>query len=556
MRFSVGLGIIAAAGCAALKGNGPPQAQPVVFYTVTAEMALARHEPRVAALQYAVAAELDSGYLPRAVLVAEQGLQPDVALQESERWIRADPKELEAQRAAGSSALSLQAITIAAAHYSFVLAHAPDGSAAEFGRLEETLRSADNVYGARQLADRLAKGLPASVATLRLQGYTALRADDPAAAARSFAAALAQPDVADTNGELTQAWRRARVLSGEADEALAESHAQLERDDTPANRFDYSLLLWSARRDELAREQLEQLAKQAQSRPDALRLLALVDYQAGDDAAAATHFTELLTTGAYVDDGFYYLGLIAERHDDLERALRSYARVQSGENMVPALLRAASILYRHGAQHQADDLLDRLLGDEAARAPEILAARADIYGQAGHAELALGLLQEALVQYPYSVDLRYALATAYERSGQVDAALAELQELLKARPDDPGAMNALGYTLADHGRHLHRARALIEQAYAAAPKSAAIRDSLGWVLYREGRAAEALPLLSGAFADEPGGDIGAHLGEVLWRQGRRAEAERIWTEARRIDTDGRLVQSTRKRLHEEERTGS
>jgi Flp pilus assembly protein TadD len=519
-------------------------------------MALARHEPRVAALQYAVAAERDPGYLPRTVAVAEQGLQPDVALRESERWFRVDPNALEAQRAAGSAALSLQAIAIAATHYGFVLAHAPDGSAAEFARLEQNLRSADNIYGARQLADRLAQGLPASVASLRLQGYTALRADDPAAAARSFAAALAQPGAADPNGELTQAWRRARVLSGEADQALAESRAQLERDDTAANRFDYSLLLWSARRDALAREQLQQLAKQAQSRPDALRVLALVDYQAGDDAAAATQFTELLTTGAYVDDAFYYLGLIAERHEDLERALRSYARVQGGENMVTALLRAASILYRHGAEAQADDLLDRLLADEAQRAPEIIAARADIYGQAGHPELALRVLQAALVQYPYSVDLRYALATAYERGGQVDAALAELQAFLKERPDDPGAMNALGYTLADHSRHLHRARALIERAYAAAPKSAAIRDSLGWVLYRQGRTAEALPLLTGAFADEPGGDIGAHLGEVLWRLDRHAEAERVWTEARRIDSDGRLVQATRKRLHEEERAGS
>jgi Tfp pilus assembly protein PilF len=100
---------------------------------------------------------------------------------------------------------------------------------------------------------------------------------------------------------------------------------------------------------------------------------------------------------------------------------------------------------------------------------------------------------------------------------------------------------------------LSRARSLIEHAYAAAPKSAAIRDSLGWVLYRQGRTAQALPLLSEAFADEPGGDIGAHLGEVLWQLDQRAEAERIWTEARRIDADNRLVQSTRARLHEQKR---
>ena len=46
---------------------------------------------------------------------------------------------------------------------------------------------------------------------------------------------------------------------------------------------------------------------------------------------------------------FYYLGLIAERHGDLEKALRLYAQVQSGDNAVPALLRASSILQTHGA---------------------------------------------------------------------------------------------------------------------------------------------------------------------------------------------------------------
>ena len=48
-------------------------------------------------------------------------------------------------------------------------------------------------------------------------------------------------------------------------------------------------------------------------------------------------------------------------------------------------------------------------------------------------------------------------------------------------------MNALGYTLADHSRDLARARKLIERAHAAAPKNAAILDSLGWVLFRQGR---------------------------------------------------------------------
>ena len=115
-------------------------------------------------------------------------------------------------------------------------------------------------------------------------------------------------------------------------------------------------------------------------------------------------------------------------------------------------------------------------------------------------------------QYPDSVDIRYAIASTYEEAGHVGAALRELKEVLKPRPDDPAALNAYGYTLADHNRELARARTLIERAYAAAPKNAAILDSLGWVLYRQGHDEQALPYLAAAYADDRGADIGAHLG--------------------------------------------
>jgi Tfp pilus assembly protein PilF len=120
---------------------------------------------------------------------------------------------------------------------------------------------------------------------------------------------------------------------------------------------------------------------------------------------------------------------------------------------------------------------------------------------------------------------------------------------LKTRPNDPAALNALGFTLADHGKELSRARKLIERAHAAAPRNAAILDSLGWVLYRQGRTAEGLPYLTAAYADDHDGDIAAHLGEVLWRLGKPDEARRIWDEASAFDADNQLLKSTRQRLN-------
>jgi tetratricopeptide (TPR) repeat protein len=179
----------------------------------------------------------------------------------------------------------------------------------------------------------------------------------------------------------------------------------------------------------------------------------------------------------------------------------------------------------------------------------VVAARAKIYSDSGDARQALVVLDRGLEQYPDSVDLRYAIATTYEEAGRVGAALQELDRVLKQRPDDPAALNAYGYTLADHNRKLGEARLLIERAYAVAPRNAAILDSLGWVLFRQGHDDQALPYAAAAYTEDRGADIGAHYGEVLWHLGRHAEADQVWTEAARADSDSRLLNETRRRLH-------
>jgi len=554
-RASIGLALAASAACAAIHPK-PEESAPQSFYTVTAEIALARHQPRIAAVQYAAAAanETDVKLLERAAQVAAEALQPSLEQEVAARWMQVDPKSVEAQRAAARAALALYKVDQAAAHYRAVLTRSPIGADAEFTALESELGGNDNIFGARQVADALADSFPSSAAALRVQGFAALRADDPAAAVRSLTAALALPGAGDHGGdeghrELLQTLGRAQIMAGDAEGPLARAQETLERQDTPANRLDYALLLMTAQRDSAASQQLEILTQNTDYAPVAVRLLGLVEFQEGHFEAATERFAQLLRAQRYLDDAFYYLGLIADRRNDPEQALRLYAQVQSGDNAVPALLRAAAILQKHGAPTAAGELLDRLVEDEPQRAPEILAARARMYVDLADYPQAIAVLERGEKEYPDSVDLRYAMASTYEDMGRVAAALHELTGLLDARPDDPAAMNALGYTLADHSRKLKRARKLIERAYAAAPKNAAILDSLGWVLFRQGHVAEAEPYLRAAYQDDRGGDIAAHLGEVLWQLGKPADAEHIWSEAGATDADNRLLKATRQRFH-------
>ena len=555
-RAGIVLGLGACAACAGMHAKPEDTPAPQSFYTVTAEIALARHHPRVAALQYAAAAQSDTDVrlLQRAAQVEADCLQPTLAEQVAARWIKVDPQAIEAHRAQARAALALYKIDQATAQYRFVLLNSPIGMDAELAALETELGGSDNVYGARQVADGLAGSFPPSLGMLRVQGTTAMRAEDPAAAVVSFTAALALPagsghDGDEARHELSQSLARAQILSGDIEGPLAQARAAVDHEQSPVNRLDYSLLLMTAERDDAAIQQLETLRKNAEYAPVALRLLGLIEFQRGHLEAATARFAELLQTDKYLDDAFYYLGLIADRSDDPEHALRLYAQVQSGENALPALLRAAKLLQTHGAAAASEELLDRLVEDEPLRAPEIVVARARIYSDANDFPRAIATLEQGISDYPDSVDLRYAMASTDEESGQITAALRELTRLVKTRPDDPAALNALGYTLADHSRNLTRARKLIERAYAASPKNAAILDSLGWVLFREGHAGEAEGYLRLAYDDDRGGDIAAHLGEVLWRLGKPADAERIWAEAGAVDRENRLLKETRHRLN-------
>jgi tetratricopeptide (TPR) repeat protein len=555
-RAFLGIGLLACTACGSLRGHSHAAPPPQSFYTVTAELALVRHEPRVAAVQYAAAAshESDPAIFSRATEVAAEALQPTLVQGIAQRWMQLDPKSLEARRAAGQSALALYLVDEAAADYRFILMNGPGGLETEFAEVETDLEATDNNFGAREVADRLAGYFPKSPAALRLQGLSALRADDPAAAVRSLSGALAlMPEAAgdakNARHDLNLTLARAKILAGDVDGPLTQARVLLSQEKNSVNRFDYAVLLMTALQETEAEEQLDILARDKDFEPVAVRLVGLIEFGQGHLDAATARFTQLVKAGKFLDDAFYYLALIADRNEDPEKALRLYAQVQKGENVVSALLRAAALLQKHNAQNAAAELLDRLLEDEPQRAPEILTARARMYNESHEAPKAFAVLDEAMDTYPDNVELRYAVASMYEDQGEVSSALRELNRITKLRPHDPAALNALGFTLADHDKQLAQARKLIERAHAAAPKNAAILDSMGWISFRQGRPADALPYLTEAYADDRSADIAAHLGEVLWQLGQHDKAEGIWAEAALMDADNHLLKSTRKRLH-------
>jgi Flp pilus assembly protein TadD len=265
---------------------------------------------------------------------------------------------------------------------------------------------------------------------------------------------------------------------------------------------------------------------------------------------ARLYLERLLQIEAKTSDAHYYLGRIAEQQGDCDRALNHYVKVGQGERRFDAQLRAAVCMAELDRLEEARLHLERMRSryDKEDAVTQIVTTWGEVERIAGNAERALGIASDALETYPENDDLRYVRALAAARLDRFELARSDLEAIVERNPDDPRALNALGYMLADRKIELDRARSLIERALEQNTDDPATLDSMGWVLYRQGNNEQALEYLRRAWAGQKDPEIAAHLGEVLWVLGKREEARRIWERGRQQEAGNEAIVETIERL--------
>jgi tetratricopeptide (TPR) repeat protein len=187
------------------------------------------------------------------------------------------------------------------------------------------------------------------------------------------------------------------------------------------------------------------------------------------------------------------------------------ARLLEGQESRELLARRAEALWRGGERKTAVGLIEKLAHADA---PGRIAA-AETWQRLDRFDEAAAAARAALADSPNSVEARFLLATALERSGRVEPAIGELERLLTEQPTFAPGLNYLAYLLAERGRELDRALRLARAALAADPGNAAYLDSLAWARFRRGEFAEAARLLERAAKLEPDdGTLWEHLGDA------------------------------------------
>ncbi|WP_295551656.1 tetratricopeptide repeat protein [Limnohabitans sp. Rim8] len=499
----------------------------------------------------------DPALFQRAVDLALQSRSGESALQAAQAWKSALPGSTEANRYILQILLALNRVDEAGKALSVSIRDLPE--AEQNAAIASVPRIFVRVQDKKTAADTVEKAL----ATALKQSSTAAAAWTTVGRMRREAGQLALAVEATRQGRAADASAPgplilALSLASAAPTEITPLLAQAMQDAVqPELRLGYARHLIGQSQQAQALQQLARLNAEHPSFADGWLVHGLLLQETGQLAEAEQKLRQHVTLAqtsqdnevqSRLSEALLALAQMAQRQGQLNQAEQWLAQVPPDTDPIKLASRRADLLTQQGRQDEARQVLAQIKTNNAEQATRKTLVQSMWLRENKLADQAYNLLKQAMAEQPQNTDLMSEMAMVSEKLKRFDEMESVLRELMKRKPEDPHAFNALGYSLADRNVRLDEARQLITQALKLAPEDAYIQDSLGWVAYRQGQYAEALKILQAAFKARPDAEIAAHLGEVLWIMGQRQEAGTVWREGLLLKADNDTLVETMKRF--------
>jgi tetratricopeptide (TPR) repeat protein len=294
---------------------------------------------------------------------------------------------------------------------------------------------------------------------LLARGEAALRDDQTYVALEAYSGAVAlRPEAMLAHLRRGEAYLR----RGELEEAARDFRTAAALDPTATRPLDeLGDVFYQRQRFELAAETYENCLKLDERSPRVSYKLAVARYRAGDPAAAMAAIRQAIRQNDRNPEAYYLLGLCLRDARRLREAQQAFEK--------------AVVL-----------------------APTLIAAReelADVYSEVGRTTDEIDQLQVIAGLDRSHVERQVAVAFAFARSGNADAAVVTLGHALDRTPDQPLVYSALGRVWLDiaerrrdHPEALNKALEALGQAASAESTTSQVLTVYGRALLQAGQA--------------------------------------------------------------------
>ncbi|MFM2343752.1 MAG: hypothetical protein RLZZ210_360, partial [Pseudomonadota bacterium] len=162
---------------------------------------------------------------------------------------------------------------------------------------------------------------------------------------------------------------------------------------------------------------------------------------------------------------------------------------------------------------------------------------------------ALEIINRMIDKNPKSAELYSLRSDIYLFTDDLDKAELDLIKIISLDTENVNALNSLAYIYAQKSVKLDLALEYIKKAVDKESENYAYQDTMGWVLFKQGKFEQARKWLEQSWNTQPDAETGNHLGEVLWQMGERDQAKIIWELAKKIDSTEKIQQELQNNLN-------
>ena len=221
-----------------------------------------------------------------------------------------------------------------------------------------------------------------------------------------------------------------------------------------------------------------------------------------------------------------------------------YRKVSGGDNYLDARDMVSLILFEAKRYDDAIEVLHQLQNAEEKYAVKAYRLESQIKNLQGSPEEALQTLTRSLQIIPNNHTLLYDRAMLNESLNKMNLVKKDLLQIINEDPNNFDALNALGYSMADHDMELNKAHEYILEAIALSPDNPAIIDSLGWIQYKLGMYEEAQESFNNALEkDINDSELYFHLYQTLLKLNKAEEATLLLKKAKALFPDNNKILS-------------
>ena len=266
-------------------------------------------------------------------------------------------------------------------------------------------------------------------------------------------------------------------------------------------------------------------------------------------APAILRLEDILAKDASLDRPRFYLGAVYEEIKDYKSAIKNFEKIQFGSSYFQEAVVHTSYLYKLGNDYaKATSTIENAIKTQDDYAP-FYALYASLLDDQKQYEKGVAMLKFATQKFADNAQLRFYLGSMQDRVGDRESTVTNMKEVLKLDHDHVAALNFLAYIYAERGINLPEAESMVRHAHSLQPGDGYIMDTLGWVMYKQGKVQDAIKMLEAAYKTQPDESVIAeHLADAYYQQQMPERAKRLYLKAAGLESNAQTVAKIREKI--------